>query len=482
MIRFFLLVLSWSVIYASAAQTDYQAAVDRFARASEFAHASIGVAVVDPDGNQLLAGYEADRTLIPASNLKVVTTATALQLLGPEHRFETRLQLDGSVDANGTLNGNLILVGGGDPVLGSDRIEGTDDLETLLAKLTDAVRARGIRRITGAVIGDDRYFGATAVPHNWQWNDLGNYYAAGAHGLNLHENLYYLDFQKGPRAGGATRVAGVRPNVPIQFRNEVTSAGARSGDNAYIYGAPYTYTRTLRGTIPSGSGTFTIKGSIPDPPLFAAQVLTDRLRALGVEVGANPTTSRYVELPASFGETLYVHQSPPLRDIVERANLRSVNLYCEVLLLHIGRTLNVGPDRLDAVRALKNYWAERGVDTEGWWQSDGSGLARANGITPRQLALILAKATKEVRTFADFEKSLPLAGKTGSLKRRMTGAVTNGRVRGKTGTLARVRAYSGYFYPTPDRPIAYSIVLNNYTGSAGAARKRMEELLTALLR
>ena len=463
-------------------QSDYQTAVDRFVQAPEFVHASVGVAIIDPDGNRLLAHHAANRSLLPASNLKVVTTATALQLLGPEHRFETQLQLDGRVSTDGTLEGNLILVGGGDPVLGSDRLKTADNLETLLARLTEAVRGRGIRRITGAVVGDDRYFGAAAVPHQWQWNDLGNYYAAGANGLNIHENLYYLDFQRGARTGSPTQVVGTRPNVPLQFRNEVTSAGPRSGDNAYIFGAPYTYTRTVRGTIPSGSGTFTVKGSLPDPPLFAAQLLTDHLRAAGIEVVASPSTSRYLELPAAFGETIYVHQSPPLREIVERANLRSVNLYCEVLLLHIGRALNAGPDRADAVRALQTYWTERGVDAEGWWQLDGSGLARANGITVRQIALILAKATKDARTFPDFETSLPLAGSTGSLRRRMTGTTTRGRVRGKTGTLSRVRAYSGYFYPSPDRPIAYSIMLNNYTGSGGAARRRMEELLSALLR
>ena len=465
-----------------AAQPDYQAAVDRFAGAEIFRNAAVGVALIDPTDNRVLAAYEADRSLIPASNLKVVATATALQLLGPEHRFQTYLELDGTVDTEGTLQGNVIIRGGGDPVLGSTNMDEADDLETVLHHFENAIKAAGIRRIAGTVIADDRYFTAPPVPGSWQYNDLGNYYASGAHGLNIHENLYYLDFEKGAQRGSTTRVAGVRPNVPVQFRNEVTSAGPRSGDNAYIYGSPFTYQRTLRGTIPSGSGTFTIKGSIPDPPLFAVQLLTDRLCAAGIEVSGIPTTSRYVQLPESFGKSIYVHQSPPLWQIVERANLRSVNLYCEVLLLHIGKALGNQTDRDDASDALKNYWEDRGVPTEGWFQQDGSGLSRLNGITPRQLALVLAKVTKDERIFPYFERSIPLAGETGSLKNRMKGSITKGRVRGKTGTLNRVRAYTGYIYPNPGQPIAYSIIMNNYSGSSGDARREMETLLTDLLR
>ena len=464
----------------AAGQTSLQTAIDQFVAHPEFKNASIGIALVDPAGNRYLAGYDPDRTLIPASTLKTVTTATALLVFGPEHRFETQLQYTGEI-VDGTLRGDLILYGQGDPVLGSDQLEGADPMDLVLQHWLEAIRGAGIQRIEGQVVGDDGYFTGDPVCYNWQWYDLGNYFAAGAHGLNFHENLYYLDLQRSTSVGSAVSALRTRPYIPVQFRSELTTAGPRTGDNAYIYGVPYTYQRTLRGTIPAGAKPFTIKGSIPDPPLFAAQILHDHLIAQGIEISDSATTTRYTQLPAGGRTVVHRHQSPPLRDIVRRANRKSVNYYCEVLLRHIGKALNGEGSRSEGVAAVQQFWQDRGVSTEGWFLMDGSGLSPRNGITARQLSLILAKISKE-SIYADFLESLSLAGEYGTLRRRFVNSPARKKLWGKSGTLSQVRSFAGYVQRPDGSRVAYTVIVNNYTGGGGATRLKIEALLTDFVR
>ena len=461
-------------------QSTLQTAIDNFVAHSEFENASIGIALVDPAGNRYLAGHDPDRTLIPASTLKTITTATALLVFGPEHRFETQLQYTGEI-VDGTLRGDLILYGMGDPVLGSDQLEDAETTDLMLQHWLEAIRGAGIRRIEGRVIGDDSYFTGSPVCYNWQWYDLGNYFAAGAHGLNFHENLYYLDLQRTTTVGSAVSALRTRPYIPVQFRSELTTAGPRTGDNAYIYGTPYTYQRTLRGTIPAGTKPFTIKGSIPDPPLFAAQTLHDHLRAQGIEITDSATTTRFTQLPTEGRTIVHRHQSPPLRDVVRRANRKSVNYYCEVLLRHIGKALRDEGSRSGGVAAVQQFWADRGVGLEGWFLMDGSGLSPRNGITARQLSLILAKISKE-SIYADFLESLSLAGEYGTLRRRFVKSPARGKLWGKSGTLSRVRSFAGYVQRPDGSRVAYTVIVNNYNGGGGATRLKIEALLTEFVR
>ena len=465
-----------------AAQSIYQRAVDALAKDPAFRHGTLSVCVLEVESGQILAKHESSRSVAPASNLKVLATASALALLGPDYRFRTELQYDGRIDGNGHLSGNLYLKGYGDPTLGSPLMEGAMAFEPLLDRLRMAVQQEGIRRIEGRIVGDASLFGSEAYIRTWQWEDMGNYYAAGAWSLNIHENLHYLHFQQNNQLGATPAIIAIEPEIPgLTFFNELRSASKGSGDNAYIFGAPYQFNRYVRGTIPIGEGRFTIKGAIPDPPMLAAQYLQQRLAGVGILAeGASVQLNR---VPSTERKVLYTHYSPMLSSIVNRTNMESVNLYCEAMVKTIGLEQKGKGSTEAGLEAMQTFWEEKGLDWAGCAIVDGSGLSEANTVTSYFLASLLRlMARQEESLFRPFYESLPEAGRSGSLKNVLKGTVAEGRLRAKSGTLERVRAYSGYATAHNGKLLAFSIIANNYEGSGGAIRQKLEQLMLELCR
>ena len=281
----FLLVLLCADPSMGYTQEELSSALDEIINDTDFRHAGIGISIIDTETGKQIAAHQPQRSLIPASTLKVLTTATALAVLGPDYQFKTEILRTGRVDSDGTLNGHLIIRGFGDPTLGSDQMSGVAGLDEIMERFRLAIQREGIRKINGYILTDASFFDAAINAESWPWNDLGNYYASGAWGLNIHENLYYLKFRQKPELGSTPSVALIQPRVPgLQFRNHLRSAGKGTGDNAYIFGAPYTFLRYIRGTIPIGTQLFTIKGSIPNPPLFAAQYFLQKLEEIGIQI------------------------------------------------------------------------------------------------------------------------------------------------------------------------------------------------------
>jgi len=472
----FLLTLS----AAAFAQNAYQRAADKLAADPSLKHGSLSISVIDVESGRLLASYEPERSLSPASNLKVLATASALALLGPGYRFQSSLEYDGELSRDGVLSGNLYLRGYGDPSLGSPFLEGAMPLPQLMERLRMAVQQAGIRRIGGDIVGDASAFGSGSSGRAWHWEDMGNYYGAGAWALNLHENLHYLHFQQQAQLGATPQIIGVEPEIPgLEFINEVRSAARGSGDNAYIFGAPYQYNRYVRGTIPAGDGVFTIKGSLPDPPLFAAQCLRQGLAAVGIM--SSGASSMLNGPERGQRRLLYTHYSPPLSQIVNRANMESVNLYCEAMVKGIGWEKKQEGSTSAGLEAIKDYWTARGLSWGGSYLSDGSGLSGSNAVTSLFLARLLRlMAGQEAAVFRPFYESLPEAGRSGSLKNTLKGTAAEGRLRAKSGTLERVRAYSGYATGRNGRLLAFSVIVNNYEGSGGAMRQKLERFMLEL--
>jgi len=476
----FVFLLSLSLL----AQQSVQQLIDQWADDPYLKHASVGISVLDIESGKEIGDFNATKSLIPASNLKVVTTATALALLGNDFRFKTRIAYDGYIDAQGNLNGNLYIIGGGDPSLGSHDMNEAESMESVIRQFRLAIQQAGIRQITGRIIGDDRIFTSAATGSNWQWLDLGNYYGCGAFGLNLHENLYYLKFQQQSKLGTTPRVLRTEPNIPgMQFTNEIQSAAKGSGDNAYIYGAPYTYQRYLRGTIPVGSGVFTIKGSIPDPPLFVAWQLADALESVGILTLRPPASIRDLpaeQWPKANLSEIFVHKSPPLSAIVKRTNIKSVNLYAEALLRAIGLEYDQKGDTQTGLKAIEQYWTSRGVDFSGVQLYDGSGMAPRNALPANCFTQILSLVYKDDRLREDFLQSLPMAGRSGGLRNRLKNTKAEGRLMAKSGSLEQVRAYSGYVQARNGKWLAFSIMLNNYDGKGSVATKKLMSLMQGL--
>lgn len=468
------------------AQSGLSEAMEALTKAANMKHAGIGMCVIDVSSGRVVASRQADLSLIPASTLKVLTTATALAMLGPTHRFRTTLEYDGAIDSRGNLTGNLYLHGYGDPTLGSPEMADIPDLAGISEQFRLAVQQQGIRRIEGFVVGDGSYFATDVNAPTWQWYDLGNYYAAGAWGLNIHENRYELRFQQTAKLGATPSIVAVEPEVPeLVFHNEVSSAARGSGDNAYIYGAPYTFERYIRGTIPVGNGLFSIKGSLPDAPLFAAQYLMRDLERVGIRTTRGAATQ--LEL-GRRGEglgrrqVLLTYESPPLREIVNRANTESVNLYCEVLLRHLGQARNRQGSREAGIEALLAFWRDRGLDAAGCFLEDGSGLSPRNGVTARFLAAVLRKVALDQRIFPAFQESLPAAGQSGILENRLRGTAAVGRLWAKSGTLDRVRTYAGFARTRSGKLLAFALLINNFDGSGATVRQQLEEIMLTMCR
>lgn len=465
----------------SFAQRSLETVVKEFSGAPAFTHATVGISVREVDGGREVASYQSHLSLIPASTQKLLVTAAAMDKLGPDYRFRTQLRTGGVVNA-GTLSGDLYLIGGGDPTLGSPFMDGVDDLNGVLDKWVNAIRKRGIRRVTGTIVGDGTRYGTDGTGRGWPWSDLGNYYGAGVEGLNINENAYYLTFRQKPAAGSTPAIIGTDPKIEgLVFRNELRSGPTGSGDNAYIFGAPYNYEHFIRGTIPRGSGNFRIRGAIPDPPLLAAQLLREKLIAAGVQVDQRATSRRTFRGVVREGELLLEIVSPPLSAIAERTNMRSVNLYAETLLRELNAAAGTPIHGLADTEVVTDWLRSRGLDTESVRLRDGSGLDPRNFFSPAFMTEFLVDRADEAAWLA----TIPVAGRSGSLRNTLRNTPAEGRVRAKSGTVNAVRGYAGYVDRPDGRRLAFSVVVNNYTPSSQSVSQLlygfMRDLVTARL-
>lgn len=480
----FFLFLTASCSVCGGQHTGIQRAVQQFAADPAFKYAGVGISVVDVQNNQVAASHQAELSLIPASSLKVVTTSTAMALLGSSYRFLTQLEIGGKIQGK-TLQGNIYVTGFGDPTLGSPTMPGAIPMEALLAKFRDVLLSKGIRTVNGYVVGDGTWFPSDAAGQGWAWADLGNYYAGGAWGLNLHENYYFLRFQRSASIGATPRIALIEPHVPgLEFFNEVKQAAPNTGDNAYIFGAPYTGLRYVRGTIPAGAGQFTIKGSLPDPPYFLAYHLRQTLISAGVQCAKDPESMLRLkrfghEKPAGV-QVLYRHYSPALKEIIREAHYESNNLYCEALLRTLGKKQRKEGSAEMGVQVVREFWEQRGVSFGGCHLEDGSGLSAGNTVTARFFTDFLGKIGRDPKWFPTFSTTLALAGRSGNLKDKFKGTAAEGRLFAKSGSLSRVRSYVGFAKNKKGQWFAFAILVNNYEGSGTEIRQKMEKLMLAI--
>lgn len=473
--------LLWLLLICYSVNTTGQNLADRiaaFAAHPGLKGAQVGVNVIDARTGERVAAFEAGKALIPASTQKLVTTAAAMDILGPDHQFTTDLAYLGRIEG-GTLMGDIYIIGGGDPSLGSPYLEGVMRLPALLARWREAIRAAGIQRIEGRVIGDGSYFGTDGTSPEWPWSDIGNYYGAGAYGLNIHENAYFLDLLQRKTVGSQPLIQGTRPEVAgLSLHNELKSGPAGSGDQAYIYAAPFTYEAIVRGSIPVGGSRFTIKGSVPDPALFAAQLLKEELVKHGISVSLPPETVRSLGPTPVAANMVRLDRlpSPPLAKLVDRTNMKSLNLYAEALFREVGKARGVAVDELAAGETTLNWLSGQGIATEGIQIIDGSGLATRNFFSPEFMTTLLHQQVQASR----WRQSIPVAGRTGSMRGFLKGRAAAGKLAAKSGSLNAARSYAGYATRSDGRELAFAIMVNNYTMPGRELRQLMLELMNDL--
>lgn len=473
---FCFLLLSPSFILG---QNRLEMALKEFEQAPELRYASIGFAAIDIDKNELIASRNPEQSLITASTMKAITTSTTLALLGANHRFATYLEYDGYIK-DGVLHGNLYFKGTGDPCLGSPYMDDIPSLDDLANEFCEAVRKAGIQKITGLIIGDGSYYDNSIMVPTWQWMDMGNHYGAGVSGLNLHDNLFYMRFQLSASQSRGPKFLGCEPEVPgLEVINELETGKPRSGDQSYIYTAPYHPQAWIRGSLPQGSKKFRVKGAAPNPELFAAHWLWRSLNAQGIRCLRQPVTHRNYKM-AEKRRRFHTHYSPPLAQIIQHVNEASRNLYCESFLKTLGKKFKQEASTEAGIGVLMDFWQKRGVSTKGFFMQDGSGLSARNGVPAKTMAQIMRKVYIDQKSFPNFYNLLAVAGKTGTFKYLGRKTALEENLHGKGGSMNRVRSYTGYIKSRSGRRIAFSIIVNNYNCASWTIRKKLEKVLLAM--
>jgi D-alanyl-D-alanine carboxypeptidase/D-alanyl-D-alanine-endopeptidase (penicillin-binding protein 4) len=470
------------VLPSFAQNTPLQTKINELANDSFYKHANLGISVRSLSSGVLIGELEKDKMLTPASTMKLLTTLAALEILGEDFKFETRVTYDGLIENDGTLKGNVYIEGGGDPSLGSDRIQGCKSQSQLIEKIVQDITAAGITCVDGDIIGDHSFYQSFPIPASWQWNDLGNYYAAGAWGLNINENEYYINFNRSGKVGQKTELANAYPFIPfLILNNEVTVGEVGSGDNAYIYGGPGQYNKTIYGTIPYGKSQFKIKGAIPEPPLyFAFQVF----KQLGKYDMGGQKYLMQTKLDPNQSQRKLISKlySPSLEVLVKYANLKSINIYCESFLKAISKTISLEDSYAKGIESIDKYLKLKDLETRGLHMEDGSGLSARNLMSPDFLTTFLNRITN-VNEIENKIKLLAKAGEDGTVKNILKKSKAKGNLWMKSGSMDKILTYAGYCKSESGNWVSFSIFLNASTAKKNNENKiELEKILEAIYR
>ncbi|MDR0543182.1 MAG: D-alanyl-D-alanine carboxypeptidase/D-alanyl-D-alanine-endopeptidase [Dysgonamonadaceae bacterium] len=461
-----LLILLWLWVWGTfqlIGQTQSEA-LNIFLRSENLKHAAITFEMVDLSTGRRIAAHNESQSLASASNLKLVTTATALDILGSDFSYCTSLFYDGVIE-NSVLNGNIYIEGSGDPTLGSEFTD--EEQERFLTVWLKAIQQAGIQRIKGDVIVLDQLFGYTGISPKWLWEDLGNYYAAGAYGISIFDNIYRLYLQSSS-PGNRTKILHTTPEMKdLRFTNTIIATASEPA-GAFISGAPFSCERHLHGSVSANNSILTVKGDIPDPGLFLARYFTDYLQKSGIPVSGKAVTYRLSPAEPQAKRELAVIRSPDLNAIVRTVNVHSNNHYAEHLYKLL--TLKKGID-------IPAYWKQKGLDTSALFQYDGSGLSPADAVSADFLVQLLAYMNKQSN---GFYASLPIAGKEGTVASFLKGTALEGKARIKSGSMTAVQSFAGYIDKNGKR-YAFALIINHFTGSRAELRKEIEKLLTFVL-
>jgi len=461
-------LLTGQLLHGQSLQAMLNVALKKLSADKQFAHAQLSLCVVNSSTGNIVFEQNAQLGLAPASCQKIVTSVSAYEMLGKDFRFKTYIGIDNKV-TNGVLDGNLYIIGGGDPTTGSQRWAGTSET-VVLQRFLKILKEHMIKSIKGNLICNDLGFTTNPLPGGWIWEDIGNYYGAGAWGFNWRENQYDVTFTTGQTKGAPTKISSTRPAgvaTAYQFTNEVTTGAAGSGDNAYLFTAPYHPNIIARGTVPVSSNGFTISGALPDPPAFfintLQQYLPENSIALSGKVGTTSGNRQYFMLPGSAPLLIDSLLSPSLDSVNYWFLKKSVNLFGEALVKAIAVAAGNKGETANGTDFIRAFWKKAGIPAAALKIVDGSGLSPANRITTHALTSVLQYARKQ-SWFNGFYNALP---------------EING-IKMKDGYISGVRSYTGYVTNRSGEKLTFAFIVNNFDGSPAEARIKMWKVLDLL--
>ena len=449
-----------------------QEAVNKFVSHSSLRHASVGVQVIDMDSARSVAGFRPEQANITASTMKTVISSAALGLLGPRFRFETPVYLVGTVQ-DGTLKGNLVIRGTGDPTLGSVFLPCQANI---VNEIITALRARGITGIEGAVIGDDSYYGYPYYDEDWDVGDLAYDYGAAVHALNFHDNLVSVSYTMDSR--GRVSQYAFKPDVPgLKVISRCRNNRGRNAITPYLdYSVP-ALVLTGETTAKSYRNTY----ANPIPATMLVDSVERALKANGIAYSRDADAA----LPTTDSVLLVLHKSPELTEVITSLLDRSDNMFAHALLRAIAardwemKEYDHLPGDLDqvGVAAVKQWLELQGIDTEPLFMRDGSGLARGNkasvGFFGDMLSMMAHRSFDGVRLCDLMPKAADRVGTT------LKNNPLNERIAIKSGSMRHVQCFVGY-YPADEPRYAFAVLVNNFNCSRASIKDQIGTLLCNL--
>jgi serine-type D-Ala-D-Ala carboxypeptidase/endopeptidase (penicillin-binding protein 4) len=445
-----------------------------------------GVLVADATTGQTLYALHADRYFIPASNAKLFTAALALATLGPAYRFRTTLETAGGMDATGRLDGDLVLVGRGDPDLSNrvfpylkkEEFEGPP--EKALAELADAAVARGIREIRGDIVTDASYFTDEPYPPGWTLDDLVARYGAAVGAIAVNDNSLDVELDPGAAAGLPASLTVEPWPDSYQFINGVTTGARDSEAKLSVRRDPGSREVILEGVLPLDSRAEEVHVGVDHPAQYAAELLKRLLVERGVRVDG-VARARHIPPPSGTRRTVLAeHLSPPLFEEIRFLLKTSQNLHAEMLLRAAARVATGEGSTEAGLKLEQRFLAGIGVPPEQAQLKDGSGLSRYDLVTPEAVVALLRGAAKE-SWGGVFRDALPVAGEDGTLADRMKDTPARGRIAAKTGSLDHVHALSGYATTLSGLPVVFAIFGNNEPARGPEASQALDAIATAMV-
>jgi PBP4 family serine-type D-alanyl-D-alanine carboxypeptidase len=427
---------------------------------------SIGVAVYSVDRAAPLYLRSADRSLLPASNMKLYTTAAALDRLGPDFQYVTSLYADGPVLPGGILDGNLILAGRGDPSL-SGRFF-ADSATYVFDRFAAELRRAGVRRITGRLIGDASYFDDELAAPGWEPGNLLWWYGARANALSFNDNVVTMEIRPGASVGEPAQVSFHPRADGLRVANHARTSSRRGARSIGIGRRPDIDGFEIWGQVPLGGTPVRYVVAVENPPLFALSVMRDRLQRAGISVtGMDQVVYDRDLLPQRSRKLVASHVSPRLVELVRVVNKRSQNFFAEQILKTLGAVVDGEGSFDEGADVVEAMLGGFGVSTRSVSIADGSGLSRYDIVTARTTAELLV-AMRSHQWFDDYYDSLLIAGQDGD-PRRLNSGDAIGNVHTKTGTLRGVSALSGYATTRDGELLAFSVITNGMSGGKGAS-------------
>lgn len=435
--------------------------IKQFVNLEMLKYSNVAVKIVDLDKNEVIGEYNSDKVITPASIMKVITSATALDVLGANTKLETKLLYDGKINDEGTLIGDIYIVGGGDPTLGSDGIK--REQTAFMKEWIESIKKAGIKSVKGNIIVIDNLFGYVGVEEKWLWEDFGTSYGQGTYGISVFDNLYTLTLASDDKK---VKIVEVKPkinNLTFENRLKISPKGRKDFS---VRGLPFENKRVLNGEIPANSKKITTKSDIPNPGLFLGEYLKSSLKESNIVVSGDVKTSRTTNKRAKNPKTLAVTQSVTIEEMVKVLLKRSDNHYTE----HLYQLL-----KLEGVDVVE-YWKDKGIDTKALVMQDGSGLSRGDYLSADILINILSYM---YINYPEFMELLPKGGYEGTVADFLEPEVFSGAVRVKSGSMSGIQSYTGYVEKN-GRKFAFAIIVNHWNGNRNKLKNEMEKVIINL--